>query len=103
MTIEIELIKGRMALNIPHPPSDRLWYGFQPVPTLSMKVIPKMNDKDVNISMVTEWLEKKLVKEFHTVLTIPNMDDITIPFANSGIDPAEYRVSKLHDLVLKPT
>ncbi|OQV24960.1 putative Testis-expressed sequence 2 protein [Hypsibius exemplaris] len=103
VTVEIELIKGRLALNIPHPPSDRLWYGFLPVPTLNSKVIPKMGEKDVKFTMVTDWLEKKLVSEFHTVLTIPNMDDITIPFANSGIDPAEYRLSKLNDLVLKLT
>lgn len=103
VTVEIELIKGRLALNIPHPPSDRLWYGFLPVPTLSFKAVPKMGEKDVKFTMVTDWLEKKLVSEFHTVLTIPNMDDITIPFANSGIDPEEYRLAKLNDLVLKLT
>ena len=31
------------------------------------------------------------------------MDDVTIPFANSGIDPVEYRTQKLRDLVLKLT
>jgi hypothetical protein len=67
MTVEIELIKGRLAINIPHPPSDRMWYGFMPKPTLSFKVIPKMGGKDINFTMVTDWLEKKLVSEFHTV------------------------------------
>lgn len=67
MTVEIELIKGRLALNIPHPPSDRMWYGFVPTPTLSFKVTPRMGQKNVNFTMVTDWLEKKLVSEFHTV------------------------------------
>ncbi|GAV03601.1 hypothetical protein RvY_13997 [Ramazzottius varieornatus] len=103
LTVDVELIKGRIAVNLPHPPSDRMWYGFVPTPTMKLKVLPHIGKKDIDMTMVTDWLEKTVVNAFHQVLTIPNMDDITVPFANSGIDPDEYRRSKLRDLVLKLT
>jgi len=101
LTVTVDVIRGRIAANIPHPPSDRMWYGFLPKPEILLSVTPKLGATRVSLAMVTDFIEKALVKEIHQVLTIPNMDDITIPFANSGIDPPEYRLSKLHDFVLK--
>ncbi|XP_055331252.1 testis-expressed protein 2-like [Paramacrobiotus metropolitanus] len=101
VNIEIKLIKGRMAMNLPHPPSDRLWYGFIPAPEFDLVATPLFGDKKIDFTMVTDFLEKTMTKQFHQIFTIPNMDDITVPFANSGIDPEEYRMAKLRDLVVK--
>lgn len=101
INVDLNLIKGRMALNIPHPPSDRLWYGFIPAPEVDIVVAPVFGEKKIDFTMVSDFLDKTVKKAFHQIFTIPNMDDITVPFANSGIDPEDYRLSKLRDLVVK--
>ncbi|XP_025836448.1 testis-expressed protein 2 isoform X2 [Agrilus planipennis] len=77
--VEVKHLFGVLAVNIPPPPSDRLWYGFRPVPTLSLSAHPIVGEKNITFIHVKNWIEKKLVLEFQKVLVIPNMDDLYLP------------------------
>ncbi|ESO84210.1 hypothetical protein LOTGIDRAFT_211163 [Lottia gigantea] len=85
LTVELNNLTGRLALNIPPPPTDRLWYGFRGNPILSLSAKPKVGERQVNISHITEWIEKKLSTEFQRVFVMPNMDDLVIPILLPGI------------------
>jgi hypothetical protein len=79
LMVNISSIEGSLSVNIPPPPSDRLWYGFKPVPKICLTAKPALGERAVNIVYVTKWIETKLLKEFEKVVVIPNMDDLMIP------------------------
>ncbi|NXL65723.1 TEX2 protein, partial [Chordeiles acutipennis] len=87
LTVEVQELAGTLAVNIPPPPTDRVWYSFRVPPQLELKVHPKLGEREVTFLHVTEWIEKKLQHEFQKVLVMPNMDDLIIPIMSSGLDP----------------
>ncbi|XP_067912910.1 testis-expressed protein 2 [Heterodontus francisci] len=86
LTVEVQELVGVLAVNIPPPPTDRIWYSFRTPPRLEFKVRPKLGEREVTFTHVTEWIEKKLQHEFQKVFVMPNMDDIYIPIMHSGLD-----------------
>ncbi|NXN97241.1 TEX2 protein, partial [Rhinopomastus cyanomelas] len=87
LTVELQELAGTLAVNIPPPPTDRVWYSFRVPPQLELKVCPKLGEREVTFLHVTEWIEKKLQHEFQKILVMPNMDDLIIPIMSSGLDP----------------
>ncbi|XP_069685318.1 testis-expressed protein 2 isoform X2 [Periplaneta americana] len=79
LTVEVNALVGTLAVNIPPPPSDRIWYGFRGNPRLWLQARPKLGERQVNIVQVTSWIEKQLCQEFQKKFVLPNMDDIVIP------------------------
>lgn len=78
--VSISSIEGCLLINIPPPPSDRLWYGFKPVPKITLTVQPTLGERTVNIVYVTKWIENKLLREFEKLVVLPNMDDLVLSF-----------------------
>ncbi|XP_063270424.1 testis-expressed protein 2-like isoform X3 [Prinia subflava] len=87
LTVEVQELAGTLAVNIPPPPTDRVWYSFRVPPRLELKVRPKLGEREVTFLHVTEWIERKLKHEFQKILVMPNMDDLIIPIMRSGLDP----------------
>ncbi|XP_033921228.1 testis-expressed protein 2-like [Melopsittacus undulatus] len=87
LTVEVQELAGTLAVNIPPPPTDRVWYSFRVPPRLELKVRPKLGEREVTFLHVTEWIERKLKHEFQKILVMPNMDDLIIPIMSSGLDP----------------
>ncbi|XP_075624303.1 testis-expressed protein 2 isoform X2 [Balearica regulorum gibbericeps] len=87
LTVEVQELAGTLAVNIPPPPTDRVWYSFRVPPQLELKVRPKLGEREVTFLHVTEWIEKKLQHEFQKILVMPNMDDLIIPIMRSSLDP----------------
>uniref|UniRef100_A0A667WVU4 Testis expressed 2, like n=1 Tax=Myripristis murdjan TaxID=586833 RepID=A0A667WVU4_9TELE len=95
LTVEVQELSGTLVINIPPPPTDRIWYSFCVPPKLDLHVRPKLGEREVTFCHVTEWIEKKLQDEFQKVFVLPNMDDIYLPLMHSGIDspPASQHLS----------
>jgi hypothetical protein len=90
LNVEMRSVTGVLALNIPPPPTDRIWYGFRKNPDLVLSAKPRVGDREVSLSPVTDWIEKKLAIEFQRVFVMPNMDDIPIPLMCAHLhDPDE--------------
>ncbi|KAL2078147.1 hypothetical protein ACEWY4_025832 [Coilia grayii] len=87
LTVEVRELAGTLAVNIPPPPTDRIWYDlFCDPPRLDLRVRPKLGEREVTFCHVTEWIQKKLQDEFQKVFVLPNMDDIYLPLMHSGMD-----------------
>ncbi|CAM9525570.1 unnamed protein product [Bubo scandiacus] len=97
LTVEVQELAGTLAVNIPPPPTDRVWYSFRVPPQLELKVRPKLGEREVTFLHVTEWIEKKLQHEFQKILVMPNMDDLIIPIMRSGLDPQPTTVGLSRD------
>ncbi|XP_022218595.2 uncharacterized protein LOC111071508 isoform X2 [Drosophila obscura] len=82
ITLRVDL-KGMVArgtINIPPPPSDRVWVCFRGPPRLWISTKPQVGDKSVDWSIVTNVIESKLCEAVNKFLVYPNMVDFTIPF-----------------------
>ncbi|KYM97883.1 PREDICTED: testis-expressed sequence 2 protein [Cyphomyrmex costatus] len=77
--VNVSGIEGCLLLNIPPPPSDRLWYGFKSKPKIALTVQPTLGERTVNIVYVSNWIENKLLREFEKLVVLPNMDDLVLP------------------------
>uniref|UniRef100_A0A8C9EVC4 TEX2 protein n=2 Tax=Pavo cristatus TaxID=9049 RepID=A0A8C9EVC4_PAVCR len=87
LTVEVQECRGTLVINIPPPPTDRIWYGFRRPPYLELKARPKLGEREVTLVHVTEWIERKLEQEFQKIFVMPNMDDVYIPLMHSAMDP----------------
>ncbi|XP_015232560.1 PREDICTED: testis-expressed sequence 2 protein-like [Cyprinodon variegatus] len=86
LSVEVRELSGTLVVNIPAPPTDRIWYSFCVPPKLDLHVCPKLGERELSFCHVTEWIEKKLQDEFQKVFVLPNMDDIYLPLMHSGMD-----------------
>ncbi|TMS23104.1 Testis-expressed protein 2 [Larimichthys crocea] len=87
LTVELQELRGTLAVNIPPPPTDRIWYGFRTPPHLELKARPKLGEREVTLAHVTDWIEKKLDQEFQKIFVMPNMDDVWLTIMHSAMDP----------------
>uniref|UniRef100_A0A673HD79 Testis-expressed sequence 2 protein-like n=1 Tax=Sinocyclocheilus rhinocerous TaxID=307959 RepID=A0A673HD79_9TELE len=86
LTVEVQECRGALAVNIPPPPTDRIWYGFRSPPHLELKARPKLGERKVTFAHVTDWIENKLNQEFQKIFVMPNMDDVWLPIMHSAMD-----------------
>ncbi|XP_029384256.1 testis-expressed protein 2, partial [Echeneis naucrates] len=89
LTVEVQELSGTLVVNIPPPPTDRIWYSFSEPPKLDLHCCPKLGEREVTFCQITEWIERKLQDEFQKVFVLPNMDDIYLPLMHSGMDPPQ--------------
>ena len=99
MTLHLEIVSlaGVIVLNIPPPPSDRLWYSFKERPELGLRIVPYYGDVKLGedntffssaVNKTIEVVVRRLKEEIHKFVLLPNMDDIPIrimdPFPSSN-------------------
>lgn len=99
MTLHLEIVSlaGVIVLNIPPPPSDRLWYSFKERPELGLRIVPYYGDVKLGedntffssaVNKTIEVVVRRLKEEIHKFVLLPNMDDIPIrimdPFPTSN-------------------
>ncbi|KAL2101117.1 hypothetical protein ACEWY4_002878 [Coilia grayii] len=92
LTVEVLELSGTLAVNIPPPPTDRIWYSFRQPPRLDLRVRPMLGEREVTFTHVTEWIERKIQCEFQKVFVMPNMDDLYLPLMTPSVDypPASH-------------
>lgn len=68
LKVDVKGLVGTLVLNIPPPPSDRVWIGFRPLPELALSAQPIVGDRNITFLRITSWIEKKLLQEFQVSL-----------------------------------
>ncbi|XP_072932096.1 testis-expressed protein 2-like isoform X2 [Epargyreus clarus] len=80
LQLEVHGLEGRLAVNLPPPPHDRVWIGFRTNPQLVLKARPAVGARTLKFAHISNWIEQKLTREFEKVLVLPNMEDISVDF-----------------------
>ncbi|TDG53065.1 hypothetical protein AWZ03_000608 [Drosophila navojoa] len=80
LRVDLKGLVARGTLNIPPPPSDRIWMCFRGPPRLWISTKPQVGDKSVDWSIVTNVIESKLCEAVNKFLVYPNMVDFSIAF-----------------------
>ncbi|XP_061741167.1 testis-expressed protein 2-like [Nerophis ophidion] len=86
LSVEVLELSGTLAINIPPPPTDRIWYSFQVPPKMDLHVRPMFGKREVTFTHVTEWIERKLKCELQNMFVMPNMNDVYVPLMAAGPD-----------------
>lgn len=79
LKVEIKELIGTLVLNIPTPPTDRVWIGFRPTPDLALSAQPIVGERNITYLRITSWIEKKLLLEFQVGRTcVCVVDDVRV-------------------------
>lgn len=79
LQVQLKGLVSRVVINIPPPPSDRIWVGFRGPPRLWIAAKPALGDHSMDWSIVTNVIENKLCEEVYKYLVYPNMVDVIVP------------------------
>ncbi|XP_055840643.1 uncharacterized protein LOC129908277 isoform X3 [Episyrphus balteatus] len=80
LRVDLKGLVGRVTINIPPPPSDRIWLAFRGPPRLWISATPTVGDHTFDWSVITKVIESKLCEEVNKYLVYPNMIDVIVPF-----------------------
>lgn len=58
---------------------DMFRFGFRRPPKFSLKAVPQVGDRSVDVSTVSDWIETRLHTLLEKQLVVPNMADLVIP------------------------
>jgi len=87
LRLEVRKIKGVLVLNIPPPPSDRLWFAFKTSPELDIRMLSYFGEdllgddssfKSTIINKVFQLVNTKIQEEVVKLVVLPNMIDIPL-------------------------
>nr|AHX24196.1 putative integral membrane [Cercospora beticola] len=79
----IERISGTMLLRIKPPPSNRLWFCFENVPELDVRVEPIVSERKITYGFILRAIEDRVRLAFKEGLVKPNWDDVPMPFTDT--------------------
>ncbi|CAF0984973.1 unnamed protein product [Rotaria sordida] len=94
--IEVTSFSGVLTLNIPPPPSDRIWVGFPEMPGLNIKVTPTYGKKTYSYTLLEDFLEARIRAEMKRLVVLPAMDDQLLPFFR------DWAIDIIGEIVSKP-
>ncbi|KAI5357556.1 Putative synaptotagmin-like mitochondrial-lipid-binding domain-containing protein [Septoria linicola] len=79
----IQRITGTMLLRIKPPPSNRIWFCFESVPEMDVRVEPIVSERKITYGFVLRAIEERVRTAFKEGLVKPNWDDIPMPFSDT--------------------
>jgi len=94
--IEITSFSGVLTLNIPPPPSDRIWVGFSEMPDLNIKVVPTYGEKQYTYTLLQDFLLAQIRAALKRLVVLPAMDDQLLPFFR------DWAIDIIGEIVSKP-
>ncbi|CAF2749352.1 unnamed protein product [Rotaria sp. Silwood2] len=94
--VELTSFSGVLTLNIPPPPSDRIWVGFPEMPDLNIKVTPTYGEKKYSYILLQDFLAAKARAELKRLVVLPAMDDQLLPFFRDWV------IDIIGNIVAKP-
>ncbi|XP_037953260.1 testis-expressed protein 2-like isoform X2 [Teleopsis dalmanni] len=78
LKVDIKGLVGRATINMPPPPSDRIWLGFRGPPRLWISATPTYGDKLYDYNIVRKVIESKICEAINQYAVYPNLLDLSI-------------------------
>uniref|UniRef100_A0A060TAH7 ARAD1D19360p n=1 Tax=Blastobotrys adeninivorans TaxID=409370 RepID=A0A060TAH7_BLAAD len=77
LSVTVQSVEGKIVFKMKPPPSNRIWYAFETMPKMTLRIEPVVSSKQITYSMVTKAIDNKFREAFKDTLVLPNMDDLT--------------------------
>jgi len=79
----IQRVQGTMCLRIKPPPSNRIWFTFESMPEMEIRVEPVVSERKITYGFVLRAIEERIRTAISEGLVRPNWDDVPLPLANT--------------------
>lgn len=77
LAVTLNKLEGPLLVNVKSPPSTRIWYTFESMPTMDLKIEPVVSQRQITYGMITKVIENKFREGIKESLVQPHWDDIT--------------------------
>lgn len=72
----LQRLQGRMLVRIKPPPSNRIWFCFETMPDMEIKVEPIVSSRQITYNWILRAIENRIREVFAETLVKPNWDDV---------------------------
>lgn len=79
----LQRIQGHMLLRVKPPPSNRIWFTFETMPDLEIRVEPVVSERKITYGFVLRAIEERVRTAFAEGLVKPNWDDVPMPLQDT--------------------
>lgn len=79
----LQRIHGHMLLRVKPPPSNRIWFTFESMPDLEVRVEPVVSERKITYGFVLRAIEERVRTAFAEGLVKPNWDDVPMPLQDT--------------------
>lgn len=85
LAVTINKLEGHALVRVKPPPSDRIWFTFEKMPTLEMTVKPIVSTRQITLTVVLKAIESRIREVLAESLVMPFWDDV--PFMDTSGEP----------------
>jgi hypothetical protein len=72
----LQRLQGRMLVRVKPPPSNRIWFCFESLPDMEIKIEPVVSSRQITYNWILRTIENRIREVFAETLVKPNWDDI---------------------------
>lgn len=72
----LQRLQGRMLVRIKPPPSNRIWFCFETIPDMDIKIEPIVSSRQITYNWILRTIENRIREVFAETLVKPNWDDV---------------------------
>jgi hypothetical protein len=77
----LQRMQGRLLVRIKPPPSNRIWFCFENIPDMDIKIEPVVSSRQITYNWILRTIENRIREVIAETLVKPNWDDV--PFFNT--------------------
>jgi len=72
----LQRLQGRMLVRVKPPPSNRIWFCFETIPDMEIKIEPVVSSRQITYNWILRTIENRIREVFAETLVKPNWDDM---------------------------
>ena len=72
----LQRLQGRMLVRVKPPPSNRIWFCFESIPDMEIKIEPIVSSRQITYNWILRTIENRIREVFAETLVKPNWDDV---------------------------
>ena len=82
LAVVIKKLEGRVIFRLKPPPSNRIWFSFEKMPNIEMRIEPIVSSRQITYSIILRTIESKIREVIAETIVLPHYDDI--PFTDTA-------------------
>ena len=83
LKVSLQRIMGPMLFRVKPPPSNRIWFCFEHMPEMEIRVEPVVSERKITYGFVLRTIEERIKHAISDGLVRPNWDDVPMPLSDT--------------------
>ena len=81
LAVVVKKLEGHVILRLKPPPSNRIWFSFEKMPNIEMRIEPIVSSRQITYSIILRAIESRIREVIAETIVLPHYDDI--PFTDT--------------------